>query len=159
MTSEKFLHRSLAVVTISLSAIALAGCSLLGAGTDKTDEDADDVFSIEVGDCLNDADVDGEVSEVPIVECTVEHDSEAYAKGNLADGDFPDDDTLTAGAEAICGPAFNTFIGLGYEESAYDYNYYVPTAESWANGDREVMCIAYADDASRLTGSLKGINA
>ena len=53
----------------------------------------------------------------------------------------------------------DAFIGLGYEESLYDYSYYVPTQESWDNGDREVTCVAYADDASQITGTLKGINS
>ena len=161
--SEKVLSRTLALATVTLAGLALAGCSLLpgGGGDPKTNDEevGDDVFSMEVGDCLNDADTDGVVSTVPIVECSSPHDSEVYEAGDVPDGDFPDDEALTTAAEQICGPSFDAFIGLGYEESLYDYSYYFPTEESWAAGDREVLCVAFADDASKITGTLSGINS
>ena len=170
IVSDKFLNRTLAIVAITVGSFALAGCSLLpggnndsstGSDSGTTDEEevGDDVFSIEVGDCLNDADTSGEVSAVPIVECSEPHDSEAYDAGDLDDGDFPGDDAIGEAAELLCGPSFTTFIGLGYEESLYDYSYYFPTEESWAAGDREVLCVAFADDASKITGTLSGINS
>jgi hypothetical protein len=165
ITSDTSLTRVLAIVAISVSGFALAGCSLLPGGTSSSDtstntsEDTtgDDVFSIKVGDCLNDGDASGEVSTVPIVECSEPHDSEAYDADNLDDGDFPGQDAIDQAAELLCGPSFETFIGLDYEASIYDYSYYFPTEESWAAGDREVLCVAYADDQAKITGSLKGI--
>ena len=167
--SDKSLTRVLAIVAISIGSFALAGCSLLPGGNTDTSTDTstdtgedtagDDVFSIKVGECLNDADASGEVSTVPIVECSEPHDSEAYDSGNLDDGDFPGDDAVKQAAELLCGPSFQSFIGLDYEASLYDYSYYFPTEESWAAGDREVMCVAYADDLSKITGTLKGINS
>lgn len=168
--SDKGLTRVLAIVAISVGSFALAGCSLLPGGNSNTssggdetgtpvDETGDDVFSIEVGDCLNDADTSGEVSTVPIVECSEPHDSEAYDAGDLDDGDFPGDDAIGQAAELLCGPSFESFIGLDYDASAYDYSYYFPTEESWEAGDREVLCVAFADDASKITGTLKGINS
>jgi hypothetical protein len=158
--SENHPRRALAVVAITISAFALAGCSFFPGGSDET---GDDVFSIEVGDCLNDAeadaDNDGQVKSVPIVDCAEEHDSEAYHADDLEDGDFPTKDVLGEAAETICGPTFEEFVGLSYEESVYNYSYYVPTQKSWDNGDREVLCVAYADDASKITGSLEGINS
>jgi len=166
IVSDKGLTRVLAVMAISLGSLALAGCSLLpvgnstGSSTDPgEDTTGDDVFSIEVGDCLNDADTSGEVSTVPIVDCSEPHDSEAYDAGDLDDGDFPGDDAIGQAAELLCGPSFESFIGLGYDASAYDYSYYFPTEASWGAGDREVLCVAFADDASKITGSLKGINS
>lgn len=171
--SDKGLTRVLAIVAISVGSFALAGCSLLPGGNNNTDNtntgsddgtesedtEGDDVFSIEVGDCLNDASTSGEVSTVPIVECSEPHDSEAYDAGDLDDGDFPGDDAIGQAAELLCGPSFESFIGLTYDASAYDYSYYFPTEESWAAGDREVLCVAFADDASKITGTLKGINS
>jgi hypothetical protein len=162
-TTSTTAARFIAVLAVGAASLVLAGCSLLpggnGGGTvDTTDQEGDDVFSIEVGDCLNDADVSEEVSSVPIVECSEPHDSEAYFAQDMPDGDFPDDDTITAAAEDICGPAFTSFIGLDYEASIYDYFYYTPTEGSWGAGDREILCVAYADDASQMTGSIKGAN-
>ena len=163
-TTSTTAARFVALLAVGAASLVLAGCSLLpggngSTGTDTGTEEGDDVFSIEVGDCLNDADVSEEVSTVPIVECSEPHDSEAYDAGDLDDGDFPGDDAIGQAAELLCGPSFESFIGLGYEASAYDYSYYFPTEESWAAGDREVLCVAFADDASKITGSLKGINS
>jgi hypothetical protein len=163
MTSIKSLTRVLTVLTLSAASIALAGCSLLGGGTPSTATTTDpstgsDVFSIKVGDCLNDASVNGEVSTVPIVDCSTPHDSEAYFSDSLAEGDFPGDDAVKQGAETICGPAFADFVGAPYQQDAgYDYSYYTPTLDSWNAGDREVMCVAFDPTGAQVTGTLKGI--
>lgn len=163
--------RSLAALVIAVGGLSLAGCNLLvpassgsggGAAPDTSasapaDNTGDDVFSIKVGDCLNDGGVTGTVGKVPIVECTAAHDSEAYSSANAPDGDFPGDEGVGQLAEAQCGPAFEQFIGLTYDQSAYDYTYYVPTKESWAAGDRVLMCIAKSDSGEKITGSLKSI--
>jgi hypothetical protein len=155
--------RVLAVLTLSAASIALAGCSLLGGGStpsDPTSNDTstgDDVFSIKIGDCLNDASVNGEVSTVPIVDCSAPHDSEAYFSGNIDDGDFPGDDAVQQAAEALCGPAFTDFVGAPYQEgTGYDYSYYTPTSDSWNAGDREVMCVVFDPSGAQVTGTLKG---
>ena len=155
--------RVLAVLSLSAASIALAGCSLLGggAGGNATPTDAAtsgaDVFSIKIGDCLNDAAVTGEISKVPIVDCSQPHDSEAYFSGNLADGAFPGDTVIKQGAEALCGPAFTDFVGAPYQEgTGYDYSYYTPTQDSWNAGDREVMCVAFDPSGAQVTGTLKG---
>jgi hypothetical protein len=110
-----------------------------------------------VGDCLNDASVNGEVSTVPIVDCSTPHDSEAYFSDSLAEGDFPGDDAVKQGAETICGPAFADFVGAPYQQDAgYDYSYYTPTLDSWNAGDREVMCVAFDPTGAQVTGTLKG---
>jgi hypothetical protein len=158
--TEKSWTRVLTVLTLTAASVALAGCSLLGGGTTTPTDDAttgDDVFSIKVGDCLNDASVNGEVSTVPIVDCSQPHDSEAYFAANIPDGDFPGDDTVQQDAEGICGPAFTDFVGAPYQEgSGYDYSYYTPTSDSWAAGDREVMCVAFDPSGTQVTGTLKG---
>jgi len=160
--TEKSWTRLLTVLTLGAASVALAGCSLLGGGggsTTPTDDatTGDDVFSIKVGDCLNDASVSGEISTVPIVKCSQPHDSEAYFSGNLDDGDFPGDDAIKQGAEALCGPAFTDFVGAPYEDGkGYDYSYYTPTKESWGAGDREIMCVVFDPSGAKVTGTLKG---
>ena len=156
--------RFAALLAVGAASLLLAGCSLLpganGGDTTANDpEQGDDVFSIKVGDCLNDADVSEEVQTVPIVDCADAHDSEAYYAEDLTDGDFPGLDSIAASAEQICAPQFETFIGLPDADSIYTYSYYYPTEESWGAGDREILCVAYSDDLSQVTGSLKGINS
>ncbi|CAN5234377.1 septum formation family protein [soil metagenome] len=153
--------RVLTIVTLGAASVALAGCSLLGGGKTATPTDdattGDDVFSITVGDCLNDASVSGQISTVPIVDCSGPHDSEAYFSGNLDGTDYPGEDAVKQGAEGVCGPAFATFVGAPYKEgSGYDYSYYTPTKESWAAGDREIMCVVFDPSGAQVTGTLKG---
>ena len=164
MATTSTAARFIAVLAVGAASLVLAGCSLLpggnggnGGGDTSTDE-GDDVFSIEVGDCLNDADVSEEVSTVPIVDCAEAHDSEAYYAEDITDGDFPGQDSIVSSAESICEPQFTTFVGLADADSAYTYSYYYPTEESWAAGDREILCVAYSDDLSQITGSVKGAN-
>jgi hypothetical protein len=146
--------RLVALLAVAAASLVLAGCSLLPGGGGN----GDDVFSIKVGDCLNDAEVGEVVSNVPIVDCSAPHDSEAYFAQDLPDGDFPGPDSIGSSSEGICAPQFEPFVGLVDADSAYTYSYYYPTEDSWGAGDREVLCIAYSDDLSKITGSLKGIN-
>lgn len=161
ITSEKTWTRGLAIITVGLASLALAGCSLLGGGGTTTDGGDTgtgtdtDVFTIKVGDCLNDGGVEGEVSTVPTVDCAEEHDSEAYASIIMDDGDFPGDQAVEDQAISDCTTEFNSFVGLDYQSSSLDFAYYYPTEESWANGDREILCLI-VDPAGPTTGSLSG---
>jgi len=40
----------------------------------------------------------------------------------------------------------------------YDIGWLFPTQETWAAGDREVICFAYDLTLSKITGSINGID-
>ncbi len=155
--------RSTAAGVVLLGVLAL-GFTLVGCSPAKTASvpsskatTGADVFSVTVGDCLNDSSVSGQISSVPLVQCSAPHDSEAYFSGKLADGDFPGETAVKKGAEALCGPAFTDFIGVPYQKGkGYDYTYYTPTADSWKAGDRQVMCVAFNPSGAQVTGTLRG---
>jgi hypothetical protein len=158
------LKSTLTALTLGAAAVALAGCSLLPGGnggnpsggeTPSADGETVDVFTVKVGDCLNDGSVEGEVSETVVIDCAEPHDSEAYASIMIEDGDFPGDDVVGDRAVTECTTEFNAFVGLDYQQSALDFAYYYPTEESWANGDREILCLI-VDPAGKSTGSLQG---
>lgn len=148
--------------------VALAGCSGVGpfVSSDAPLRDDDgriveandqtDAFALQVGDCLNDATATGEVQTVPTVPCDEPHDSEIYAAGQLGESPYPGVDVVIGKAEAICLPAFEQFVGEPYLDSRFDFSYYYPTELSWANGDREVLCVIY-DPEGPVTGSLAGV--
>lgn len=161
-TTPAILRRTLTVLAVGTASLALAGCSLLGNITGGTDTPAEpgtgtdvDVFTIAVGDCLNDGGVDGEVSTVETIDCAQPHDSEAYASILMDDGEFPGDTVVDDFAIEQCTAAFADFVGLSYEESALSFSYYYPTTESWASGDREILCLL-VDPAGKVEGSLEG---
>jgi hypothetical protein len=170
-STPRLLTRALAVAAIAAAGLVLSGCSLISQVTNSTQRDDNgkvtatnedaDVFSIKVGDCLNDADVSGETTTTPIVPCSKPHDSEAFQRFLLDDGDYPGDDAVEQKGKDDCsGDAFTQFIGVPSDSSTISYSYYYPTEESWGNGDREIMCTVYQTDDSgnpvKTTGSLKG---
>lgn len=164
ITTETAWKRALTILTVGAAGLALAGCSLLGGGTTSTDDGTDagtaegdttDVFTIKVGDCLNDGNIEGTVSEVKKIECSEPHDSEAYASVIMDDGDFPGDAAVEDQAVTDCTSEFNAFVGMDYQESTLDFSYYYPTEDSWAQGDREILCLV-VDPAGPATGSLQG---
>lgn len=158
-------RRAFAVLSAGAVAITLAGCSLLGVGltgnsapaspADPTAGIETDVFTVEVGDCLNDGGVDAEVSTVTKIDCTLPHDSEAYAGITMDDGDYPGEGAVRGQAETDCTDRFDMFVGLDYTNSELEFAYYYPTAASWAQDDREILCLIM-DPAGKVTGSLDG---
>jgi hypothetical protein len=164
-TTRTVRSRAFAVAAVAGAAMLLTGCSLVGSLTNQTPRDASgtptaantnaDVFSIKVGDCLNDASATGTVTTAPIVPCSQPHDSEAYKSITMKDGAFPGADAVTTQADAGCAAAFPDFIGVAYDNSSLKISYYFPTKDSWANGDREILCTVY-DDGVKTTGTLKG---
>ena len=142
------------LVVAAAVVVLLGGCSLLGDDA----EDGDDVFSIIVGDCLDDADVPDEVTRLPIVDCAEPHDSEVFARMTVSGDDFPGADELQGVLVEFCrGDAFTDFVGIPFVDSRYATRGYFPTAESWANGDRELLCTVVDESGAQLTGSLAGV--
>lgn len=157
--------RVAAAAALSCTAlIALSGCSLLGGADEpERDESGDvteasdaDAFSIRVGDCLETMDWSAEgFSTVPVIPCAEEHESEVYAAVDLPDGDYPGDESVATQADEYCYGEFQGFVGVAWEDSAFDYGYLSPSPESWDQGDREVLCMIM-DPNGLTTGSLSG---
>ena len=157
--------RVAAAAALSCTALlALSGCSLLGGADEPERDEAGDVteatdadaFSIRVGDCLETMDWGAEgFSTVPVIPCAEAHESEVYASVDLPDGDYPGDESVATQADEYCYGEFSGFVGVAWEDSAFDYGYLSPSPESWEQGDREVLCMIM-DPAGLTTGSLSG---
>ncbi|WP_168915409.1 septum formation family protein [Microcella flavibacter] len=145
--------RALGIVAIA-AALALAGCADGG----EQEEPRGNVFSLEVGDCLGDAELGAELDSVVLLPCDEPHTSEIYASIIVGDTEFPGLEAITAEADERCLAEFEGFTGGAWADSAYDFTYLHPTAGSWANGDREILCQIY-DPAGPTTGSLQGAGA
>jgi hypothetical protein len=157
-------YRATAVMSAVVAAVLLSGCS---GDDDEPRRDpsgnvtetagAADVFDVRVGDCLGDFGDAEQVTDVAVVPCEDEHAQESYATAQVPDGELPSDDDLRAQAEETCTAEFQTYVGLPYDESALDFTWLQPTADSWEQGDRELVCLVY-DPAGPVTGSLQGAN-
>lgn len=145
-----------------LAGLSLAGCSLLGGGNADRGDDGqvtetanDSVFSMKVGDCLNEPQ-GTEVSDVELVPCSQPHDYEVYDETTLPEGDYPSD--LDAQAETFCVDAFKGFVGVDHSESTLDVTWFTPTEEGWKQeDDRLIQCMVF-DPSGQTTGSLSGAN-
>jgi hypothetical protein len=120
------------------------------------------VFSLEPGTCFDDVDAffeeDSEgVSDVPTVDCDEPHDNEVFATFDLPDGSYPGDDAVTTAADDGCIDRFADYVGIDYADSRFVSTYLVPTADSWADGDREVVCFLYDIDLAKIEGSAEGM--
>jgi hypothetical protein len=114
----------------------------------------------QVGECLDIAVDASTVTELSGFDCSQEHDAEVYFVGVVTRQKF-DPVAVADDAATMCRSEFTTFIGLPYEESALDIYYLYPQADSWENGDREVICAVYTPNTetgrlTRTTGTLAG---
>ena len=115
---------------------------------------------LRIGDCydpVEDAD-DGSLLAAIIVPCEEPHRAEIFGLEDLPGGpDAPFPGVVAVDDEAIdlCDAAFEAYVGVALDNSRYSYVYYTPTDQSWAGGDRVVMCSV--DDRGRpIAGSVEG---
>jgi hypothetical protein len=146
---------------LAVASLALSGCSSTpDAQRDESSGEITaaaeaDVFTVEVGDCLDfsSGDMAEEVSSLPTVPCTDEHDAEIYAETELPEGDFPTD--IQEQAAQFCYDEFAPFVGLSYEESTLDIQPMTPLQDGWEQADdRVIQCILMSPEM--VTGSLAG---
>jgi len=115
-----------------------------------------DAFQVRVGDCFDDAgSMDDEITSLPGVPCSEPHDNEAYAVLDLTIASYPEGDAMWDLAVESCKERFESFVGTDYESSSLDIFTMYPTAESWKQNDREVVCAVFDMNSSKLVGSVK----
>ncbi len=148
-TPDSQSHIAVKLVLVSLFVLLVASACSTG-----------NVGQLEVGDCFDDwegatADTGSqEITDVPIIECAEPHDNEIYSMEDLPDGTFPGNAAVEEAVVEMCYDGFEAFVGLPYEESSLDFGWLFPTADSWADGDREVVCFVYDLELAKLTGSM-----
>ncbi|MFV1989561.1 MAG: septum formation family protein [Acidimicrobiales bacterium] len=116
-----------------------------------------DAFSIEEGDCLQNPATESEVASVSAVPCDEPHDMEAFYLFDLPDGDFPAREVIDQQTEEKCIEAFEPYVGIDFASSRLDARSFEPTALSWDQGDREIVCLALDVGGEQLVGSVAGI--
>lgn len=116
------------------------------------------VATAEVGACVNTTDMEGEeITEIPTVDCSEEHDAQVFFLAEMTDSEFPGREGVQAAAEEQCLPEFEGFVGTGYQESSLEINFIGPSQETWDQADdREVICFVQTMDGSTSTESFEG---
>jgi hypothetical protein len=117
------------------------------------------VQEFSVGECLDLSDAQGEVSEVPVVDCSDEHDGEVFYIHNFDGDDYPGVQAVSEELQQACVDNFEAYIGAPYETSEVYVNVLHPTEDSWDRADdRSGICIAQIPGQT-LTESLENHGA
>ena len=143
--------------------LSLSGCGLLtGNGPDRdpssgaiTNTATSDPFQIKVGDCLQDPGTTS-IEKVVTLPCSKPHDFEAFDRVEMKGSDYPGTAETKKQSEAFCSPAFAKFVGVAYDDSTLEMQFFYPTSDSWGQGDREILCLIAGKDGAKTTGTLKG---
>ncbi len=140
----EFSIRRIAASVLFVGAVVLAACSA-------------SVLKLDVGTCFDDPETFDQVEDVPVVDCDDPHDNEVIANHDLMGDDYPGQEQVENRATQICYDRFSDYLGISYEASMYEIGWLFPTQETWAAGDREVICFAYDLALEKITGSINGI--
>jgi hypothetical protein len=106
------------------------------------------ILLIEGGECFSDPEYSPGAGEriVLYTPCAGGADNQSYGFTHASDGPY-DRAALSAFAWKSCGERFAGLWGGGGD--GLEHYPIMPTAETWADGDRDVMCVVY-----RPTGRL-----
>lgn len=121
-----------------------------------TGEGSVDAFQLRVGDCFDDPNtLSDEVSNLKGVPCAKPHDNETFAVFDITIDTYPADDVIADLAHEACLERFEPFVGRDYDSSSLDILSLFPSADSWQENDREVICAVYDVDATKLVGTAR----
>lgn len=108
------------------------------------------------GPCFDLESEGGILTEWDEVPCEGTRQVEVSFAATFEDGLYPGDDFLTDTAASTCLTAFENYVGVSPEQSAYDVDWLLPTEDMWIDGVRNGICLVVADDGSTLSGTIKG---
>ena len=117
-----------------------------------------DASSLQVGQCFDPPAAEGDVSGVDDGPCTDPHKAEVVFVGDYtpASDSYPISLGFNSFISSTCKPAFNSYTGLDFEaDSTYALGWFTPTRDSWAKGNRTIICYAIRSDEAPMTKSIK----
>lgn len=115
------------------------------------------VGDLRVGDCFIDQG-DESVEYVDVVACSEPHDAEVVLvdAGFFAGPDaLPSDQEVDVMATPACRQALEAYTGQPYEDSDYDFWYFLPGEQTWSEGDRALTCVGIVGTGELTEGSIR----
>ncbi|WP_459801248.1 hypothetical protein [Herbidospora sp. RD11066] len=122
-------------------------------GDDFMTPETTGVLNLEAGECFTDPEYSPAAGEEVVLYTTCDQhaDNQSYGFVHADDGPY-DRAALAEFGWSSCQRGFAHYWP-GAAGADLDYYPILPTAETWADGDRDVMCVVY-DPRGALTGSL-----
>lgn len=118
----------------------------LDGGEAKRPEDSEPVSAkdLEVGDCLAGAtSTTGDVTTFDKVDCDKPHDGEVFTLIELESDRYPGTEFVRGKGQRGCRARLRRQVtAKALADRRLGYKFVYPTAQSWAQGDREVTCLA-----------------
>ena len=139
--------------TIALGAAAIMGLAL-SACSSMPFNNRTQSTELTVGQCLL-VPLNSQVNSVATTECTEAHTGEVYSVTTLKNDTMPSRDEMDELVHNTCYETFEAYVGTSPEETTLDYTAMSPTKQTWAKGDREIVCIAVRTDDEQLTASVR----
>jgi hypothetical protein len=109
--------------------------------------------NLATGDCITDIPDGTLVQIVPKTDCSQPHAGEVYAVLTMPDGEYPGQSTIDEWQNKCPGELESYSADAATDDSIGVFVLY-PTSETWAQGDREIVCMATTED--KRSGSIKG---
>jgi len=135
----------------AVSTLLLAGCS--GAVEAEASPS-----TMAVGECRDSSTIPvgqrDDYASLPVVDCADAHAVEVFHVVPLEGEDYPTD--VAVQAQNLCYAAFEDYVGIPYDESAYFYTATYPAPAAWGSGGEQITCLIVGDEGEVLTGSAEG---
>jgi len=110
---------------------------------------------LKAGMCLTTA--PESASDIPVVDCRAAHADEVITRTVLTGpSKWPGDDVIDASADTKCRAAFATYVGVGYDDSRLELDFWTNDRDGWNDGARTLVCLVYDPSTPTLTGAFKG---
>ena len=152
-------------VSAAILSLGLSACSVSTPGTRKPSNGsrtpaasatADTQKQTHIGECFQFA--PNEDSDDISVDCNQPHDGEYFHIFDFAGTNIPSDDEFDEESDEICGLIFEHYVGKPVADSTLDYDWILPSSQTWAKGDHTVQCYVLTKDGSKLIGSARNSN-
>jgi hypothetical protein len=146
-------------------AFAVAQPRIAGEFVGALDPARTPIQDVAIGGCFEGTQAEGEEMIVTFgvrqVDCAEPHAGEMIGRfdlqGPIADERvYPGDEAVAAEAERGCRDTFGSYVGIDYEASDLELQFYYPLSRAWLLGDRQVDCAAFGPSGESLQGSVQG---
>ncbi|MDF9277491.1 septum formation family protein [Arthrobacter sp. EH-1B-1] len=110
---------------------------------------------LQEGQCVTDSGTAAE-PDIQVIPCDEPHAFEVFATTELDEGIYPGLGEADAQAQEFCRGEFAAFVGVEYDASALELQYFYPVESEWTDeGGRSVICLVGSAGGEPSTGTLR----
>jgi hypothetical protein len=150
---QKKSRKGLIIGLVILAVVLLGGLAAAVVVFVVATKDKVIATNLATGDCITDIPDGTLVKIVPKTECSEPHAGEVYAVLTMPDGQYPGQSTIDEWQNK-CPDELESYSADAATDDSIGVFVLYPTSETWAQGDREIVCLATTED--KRSGSIKG---